>query len=252
MIPPELIQYKEQEDTVVAFVVCGEIDGANVYLAMSGEDRTDAAQSLQEHARGLWEHLRRRPNCQLGYLPQIQKEFLRKHMQGERKVKVNGYQLRAALEEAKLVLATTNDQFGDCLYAFEGEEKKTPQDVVGAIRSGEHRVAEIQALQEAYNQQVQVKVEGVEMTLALAIKVRGYASRIEALWKQAARGRQADRYYRDDPTKRDKESEYAKATITKDDAIASARTAARWTNALKTAIATANLTEVEMELKFEL
>jgi hypothetical protein len=168
--------------------------------------------------------------------------------------KVTGYQIRTALEEAKLVLATVSDQFTDCLYKFDDEEdKKPPKEVIEAIRAAEHRVAQLQALQEKYNQTVTVSVDGCSYTLALAIKMRGYASRIEAQWKQATRNQSPERrYYREDPLKRSKEDVYAKRTISKDDAITEAKKAGRWTNALKNAIAQANLVEIHLELDFDL
>lgn len=255
MFPDNLIQFEHYDkDSVVAFVVAGEHKGVPVHISMSGDSEDNARESLKEYAKELWQHLRTRPDSKLGNIPRTQKEFLQKHMTSE-KMKVTGYQLREALDEAKLVLSTTADQFESSLHAFEDEDKKSPEVVMESIRAAEDRVAELQALQEQYNQQVTVTADGQTMTLALAIKRRGYADRISALWKSAMTGGEVDRryrYMRDDPKKRSKDDEYAKPTITPDQATTLARQATRRTNALKTAIAKANLTEVEMNIDFEL
>jgi hypothetical protein len=167
-------------------------------------------------------------------------------------MKVNGYKIKAALDEAKLVLSTLTDQFSGSLYAFEDETKRNPSELIEEIKNSEEKVAKIQALQEKYNQCVVGKMNGLEVSLAMFIKMRGYASRIESLWKQAAKDRSEDRFsYREDPMKRSKEAEYAKRTITKSSAIEGVKNAVRWTNELKNAIATANLTEVEIDIDFD-
>jgi len=161
-------------------------------------------------------------------------------------MEVNGYQLRDALTRANLERHVAEQQFTNCLTAFEGEEKSPPDEVVKNYEKANEKVCTLQALQEWYNQQVPVIIMGKQMTLALAIKLKDGASRVENMWRQATNDTHDPFGYSRREMARSKEQEYARRTITINEAMKRAVTSSSYTTAIKNAIAQANLKGVQV------
>ena len=164
-------------------------------------------------------------------------------------MEVNGYQLRDALTRANLERHVAEQQFANCLTAFEGDEKPSPDEVVKNYEKAYEKVCSLQALQEWYNQQVPVTIMGKQMTLALAIKLKDGASRVENMWRQATNDTPDPFGYSRRETARSKEQEYARRTITIKEALQRAVSSSGYTTAIKNAIAQANLKTVQVGSK---
>ena len=160
-------------------------------------------------------------------------------------MEVNGYQLRDALTRARLELHVAEQQFTNSLMAFEGETKSSPDEVVDSYLKANEKVCRLEAFQEHYNQQIMVEVQGKQMSLALAVKLKGGASRIEHMWRNATNDA-SDPYYGRRQLARNKEEEYAQRTISVVEAVKRAAKASRYTAALKNAIAQANTRSLQV------
>ena len=159
---------------------------------------------------------------------------------------VNGNQLRDALTRAHLERHVAEQQFASCLTAFEGEEKSAPDEVVANYEKAYEKACRLQSLQEWYNQNVLVNVMGKQMTLALAIKLKDGACRVENMWRQATNDTSDPFGYSRREMARSKEQEYARRTISVKDALQRASTSSSYTNAIKAAISKGNLTNVQV------
>jgi hypothetical protein len=162
-------------------------------------------------------------------------------------MEVTGYKLREALKMASLELETVKTQFDESLYAFDGEEKDSPEDISDKIRELEIKVARLQAAQEQYNQKVTVDVNGSKVILAVAIKLVGGAGRVAKMWKQAAKGSVRDRWSRHQAAIRKADEEVAKPTIDKSDALKLAKDSERYAASLRSAIAYGNTSKVAVD-----
>lgn len=166
-------------------------------------------------------------------------------------MKINGYQLRGALKSRQLELATVLSQFNESLYKFEGETKRSPDEIAAEITRLEKEVAAIQTIQARYNMLVGVKVPDKDgeksMLLMEAVKIVGGAGRMSKLWRNAASGKKTDRYDFDNAKTRDKDREYATQQLTKDQRLAHAKDAEKYANALRNAIGVGNSEIIDLE-----
>lgn len=141
-------------------------------------------------------------------------------------------------------------QFPDTLFVFEGEKKESPADVVRRFAQLEDTIAQVQAAQVVFNNKVQVEVMGAKTTLGYAIKRLGGAGRVERLWKSVLKKDDTPRWARHSPDgekKREKDSDYARPTITPSQVVSQVRVASQFVAALREAIAKGNATEFEHE-----
>jgi len=166
---------------------------------------------------------------------------------GVSKMEVNGYEIREAIRRWKFKAETISAAFEESLFSFEGEEKESPQSITDKYRKADRAIAELEALQQKYNENHKVDVIGEQMTLALAVKLVGGAGRIEKMWRVAAKGGSKDRFsYNDARKERNKENEYASATVTLSEARTEANKAARFASALRAAISIGNGHEINL------
>jgi hypothetical protein len=162
-------------------------------------------------------------------------------------MKVTGNQLREALRRAVFRRDIWEKQFNDSLFAFKGEEKATPDEVVRNFEQADNQVAAIQDLQQQFNQQVTVPLEGREVTLSLAIKLVGGAGRREKMWRTAASGGEKDRYAGYNRS-RNKDTEEATLRVPQAEALKLADRAARYASALREAIALGNSQSMDLDV----
>lgn len=162
-------------------------------------------------------------------------------------MKINGFQIKETIGRWLLQRDTLSNQFRDNLYAFEGEEKPNPENVMKSYDQADRSMARVQEIQQLFNQVTKVEVQGETITLALCVKLVGGAGRRAKMWRDAGPGKQ-DRYsYRDESRERNKDTDYAKRLVTVDDCVLNSIEAAKYASALRNAIARGNSTDIECE-----
>jgi len=157
---------------------------------------------------------------------------------------VNGFQIKEALKRWELRRRTADQQFQDSIRVFEGDERPSPQDVIGAYKLADESYAKLQELQQWYNQQVTCSVLGGKHTLSYCVKVVGGLGRTEKLWRDACTEKR-DRWYREELS-RSKDQEYAKRTVSIEEAIQFAEEAAKQASEVRAAIAVGNATAINV------
>ncbi len=101
-------------------------------------------------------------------------------------------------------------------------------------------------MQAHYNLTVMVTVLSQKMSLCEAVKRVGGAGRVEGLWRAAAGGKK-ERYGYGNDNERDPSKERAHAQMTMTEITKEAQSASKFAGALRSAIATANTQEIEVE-----
>lgn len=175
-------------------------------------------------------------------------------------MKVNGYKLQQAIKSRQEDRDLLTGQFNGSLFKFEDEEKRAPVEIAADLLKAEQEIAQLQAIQGLYNTKVVITVDGQDITLLQAIKRVGGANRLANLWKQVAQQSAgtlaAGRRARFDPyghgAVRDKEQEYARATVDSETAITRAKDAAKAARELRAAISAGNAKEVDLDVNPEL
>ena len=108
-------------------------------------------------------------------------------------------------------------------------------------------MARVEEIQQRFNQHVSCDVENVELSLAYCVKMVGGAGRREKMWRSAA-VKKRDRWGGNTPNlERSKDSEYASRTIPQNECLNKAKEASSFATALRSAIAHANATKVDLE-----
>lgn len=175
-------------------------------------------------------------------------------------MKVTGYALQQAIKARQEDRDLLQGQFSGSLFKFEDEVKRNPVEIAEDLEKVEREIAQLQAAQGVYNTKVTITVGGQDISLLQAIKQIGGANRLAGLWKGVASSTagtlSAGRRNRYDPygsaSVRDKEQEYAKATVTAEDAINKAKETSKAARAMRAAISAGNATSVEVEINPEL
>jgi len=107
----------------------------------------------------------------------------------------------------------------------------------------------VDTLQQKYNLSVVVEVCNETMSLALAVKLVGGASRKEKMWADAA-GEGNDRFsFLTARGSRKTDEEYAEKQVEQSYALKQAEEAGSWAAALKKAIAIGNAKEIELDIE---
>lgn len=164
---------------------------------------------------------------------------------------VNGYMIRQRLQELELDLKALLDEMSNGLYVFEGEERRSPMLAAAEIRTTEAAIAGLQTAQQCYNLVVKVNVQGEEMTLCEAVKRVGGASRLEKMWRGMVAPKK-DRYSSGPDMHRDKTQEFAKRSVTVEDAKQQASQAAQYASSLRAAAAVGNNTKIQLDVAYGL
>lgn len=175
-------------------------------------------------------------------------------------MKITGYQLQQAIKSRQEDRDLLSGQFNGSLFKFEDEDKRNPVDIAADLLKAEQEIAHLQSAQGVYNTKVVITVDGQDMTLLQAIKRVGGANRMANIWKnvaqQTAGTLATGRRNRYDPygthSVRDKEQEYAKATVDAETAIQKAKEASKAARELRAAISAGNAKEIEVEVNPEL
>lgn len=168
-------------------------------------------------------------------------------------MKISGYALREALRRWQLRRDTALSQFDGSLRKFQDEDKDPPVQIMERLTRAESVIAVLQEQQTRYNLTVKVSPQGLEpMTLLRAVKLIGGIGRQEKLWRNVAAPTKSSRVFGERQDVRDKDQEVARATITVKDASDRAAQIARISGSLRAAIATANASEVELEIGSDL
>ena len=165
---------------------------------------------------------------------------------------VTGYRLREAIKSWELRRNTAVKQFEQARWVFEGEENPSLEELASAARQAESAIAILQTAQASYNLSITITVADEPMTLCQAVKLVGGAGRIEKLWRSAAAGEDSRYAYGVNRMVRQRDQEMAKPAVTPLEAISKTDAAAKYANALRSAVALGNAEERELELPAEL
>lgn len=161
-------------------------------------------------------------------------------------MKITGYRLREAIKMHELRRNTWAGQFTDSLIKFKDDDKTHPQVISKNFLAEEEAVARLQAVQARYNLAIMVSILGQKMSLCEAVKRVGGAGRVEGMWRQAAGGKK-ERYGYGNDNERDPSKERAQPQMTINEITKEAHLASKFAGALRSAIATANTQELEIE-----
>lgn len=175
-------------------------------------------------------------------------------------MKLTGYQLQQAIKSRQEDRDLLNGQFSGSLFKFEDEDKASPVSIADALTRAEAEIAQLQTAQGVYNTKVTITVDGQDISLLQAIKQVGGANRLANLWKEVAKqsagALSTGRRNRFDPyghaAVRDKEQEYAKATVSAEEAIKLAKATSKKARDLRAAISAGNARQVELDVNPEL
>jgi hypothetical protein len=175
-------------------------------------------------------------------------------------MKLTGYQLQQAIKARQEDRDLLQGQFSGSLFKFEDEVKRAPTEIADDLAKAELEIAQLQAAQGVYNTKVTITVGGQDISLLQAIKQIGGANRLASLWKgvaqQSAGALSQGRRNRFDPyghgSVRDKEQEYAKATVSAETAIEKSKATSKAARAMRAAISAGNAKSVEVEINQEL
>lgn len=173
---------------------------------------------------------------------------------------VSGYALQQAIKARQEDRDLLQGQFNGSLFKFEDEEKRDPVEIAQDLEKAEREIAQLQAAQGIYNTKVTITVGGQGISLLQAIKQIGGANRIAGLWKGVAnqtagtlsRGRRNRYDPYGSPSVRDKEQEYAKATVSAETAIEKSKATSKAARAMRAAISAGNAKQVEIDINPEL
>ncbi len=160
-------------------------------------------------------------------------------------MKVNGFMLRNALKQLAEEVKMLREQFFTELYAFEGE-RRDPEAFADEIALIESKIVRLQVAQIEYNSTVQIYANSVKMCLAQAVKMVGPASRETAMWRSALHDNRSFSIFRDPAEER------AVPVLTPHQVRTYAKSALKAENSLRSAIAKANMVEMELDLDPEL
>lgn len=162
-------------------------------------------------------------------------------------MKVTGYQLREAIKRQVQRTEMAKDVFRSSYVGFDDDTKDPVKAGCLFLESGTN-VALLQAAQQRYNDRVTVSHKGEIVTLAVAVKLIGHLGAYEKEWRTIA-SQKKERSYGSDPTlERDTTKIYAKRLISTDTAFSLAEAAGKDAAQLRAAIATANNTELDIDL----
>lgn len=163
-------------------------------------------------------------------------------------MKVTGFQIREAINRWTRRRNVADTQFRESLWAFEGEEKDTPKDVIDRYMEADKIIVALQMLQTVFNLHTLVSVRGQEIPLGKAVRLLGGAGRVEKIWREAATDSAGDRYYDRNERSRGKDNEYAKRQVSIPEATRLSDEAAAFASELRAAVATGNMATIETDL----
>jgi len=159
-------------------------------------------------------------------------------------MEVTSYQLREAIKRWRKRRDALTAEFNDSIYAFSCDNKRSLSDISIDIERAEESIVKLESVRSHYNS----VVETPNMVLIRAIKTVGYYARLEALWRSAASQESGHGMFGSREMQRSTESEYAKPTVARAEAIIIAERFDLMASKLRSEIATANATELELDL----
>ncbi len=163
-------------------------------------------------------------------------------------MKVTGYRIQHALRELEAARELAHQQFVENVMQFESQEDKLElPEVFARFTALERKIARLQIFQANYNLAVQVNVGSETMSLHEAVKLVGGAGRAEKMWRDVVKGKTANPYSRFSEGTRSKDQEYAKRSVSVNEALGHAKLASKTAAALRQAIQVGNATELDLE-----
>lgn len=164
-------------------------------------------------------------------------------------MRVTGIKLRETLRRWETRIAVATTQFPESLWQFPNDNRKLPlpRDLSQQIRDAAEAIASLQSAQQQYNLLNRIIVAKRDMSLAHAIKLLGYAGRFEKMWRLAATDTGKDKYS-SRTNVRQQDDIYADRQVSLVDALRMAEEAAAYASDLRTAFASANGKEIDVDI----
>jgi len=163
-------------------------------------------------------------------------------------MQVNGYQIQAAIKEAKQRRDIAEARWDGSQTAFADEQITHPTVHMEKIIAAEQQVAALQTLQSRYNLEVQVTVDGKTHSLMEAVKLISAAARVEQLWTRLTSANDGMSWRNGIVERtRQKDVETSKRLISPDEASDKLVTAASYARRLRGAVAAGNAQFVHMD-----
>ena len=159
-------------------------------------------------------------------------------------MQVTGYKIREAIQHWELKKEALQAEWGNSLSVYEDEDRRAPETIFEEIRQAELAVARLQTVQTQFNLAVKVDILGESISLCETVKRVGGAGRLKNLWAGATTPRR--NFY--GPEVRDPSMNYAEATVTPKEVMDQQAKAQKYTNALRTAISTANAVTTNLDV----
>jgi hypothetical protein len=164
-------------------------------------------------------------------------------------MQVNGYQIREALKRWNLRRDLLAKQIETLAWQFPGETKTVEAFTTTdkALGEAETAVAQLEDLQQVYNQKVSVSVDGRTGPLSLLVKQVRFCAARENFWKTYLR-KTADEGYRGEQTLvRETNKVTAVKVLPTEQAMVTAERCGSLTARMRAAIAQANGTNIEVD-----
>lgn len=165
-------------------------------------------------------------------------------------MKVTGYKLREAIRRAVQRYDLAQRVFQDSQMGF-SDETKDPIAAAAAYNAAGIAVAQLQSLQQRYNDQVIITIDSADvpakMTLATAVKLVGHCGALEKQWRTVAVGKKERHSFVDPGLERDNSKTYAKRMVTVQQAAEFADKAGNTAARLRAAIAISNNEERDID-----
>lgn len=99
-------------------------------------------------------------------------------------MRVNGFKIKQEIELIELSKLALESELKNSYLIGDGEEKRSPKDIIAEIEAVETKIVEWQSIRAWYNQVIMVEYEGKSTRLATIIKMDGVLGRTVKLWKE--------------------------------------------------------------------
>lgn len=162
-------------------------------------------------------------------------------------MKLNGYMIKERLKTAKNERDILLQQFKNSLWQFSDSNIGDPRILFKKYSIAEEKVVKIEEIQQKYNLQVMVEANGQERTLLNAIKSIGGIERAHQAWSSAIEDKHTKMSWLSSKLERNKDSEYAQRMIGGEEILESINVLSKSASNIRTAIAAANMIEVEFD-----
>ena len=155
-----------------------------------------------------------------------------------------GYEIKEAIAKWVVRRDIANKAFTSSIWAFDNDDKPQPGSAFDAYKNAEIAIAKLECLQDVFNLNVRLEVQGTQTTLAECVKLRGSAQRMSEMWRNATQ--EVEHIYSRTIRVRKQDDVYAKKQVSRGDGVAEVEKATNYLSAIKAAIAAGNARKIQV------